>query len=43
MPDAYRERFDVWNGDAKDLLPRMVEEIDAIDLFYHDSDHSYNP
>ena len=42
VPDAYRERLDVWNGDAKDLLPRMVEEIDTIDFFYHDSDHSYN-
>jgi predicted O-methyltransferase YrrM len=42
VPDAYRDRLDVWNGDAKDLLPRMVEEIDAIDFFYHDSDHSYN-
>jgi predicted O-methyltransferase YrrM len=42
VPDAYRERFEVWNGDAKDLLPKMVDKLDAIDLFYHDSDHTYN-
>jgi predicted O-methyltransferase YrrM len=42
VPDAYRERFEVWNGDAKDLLPKMVDKLDAIDFFYHDSDHTYN-
>jgi predicted O-methyltransferase YrrM len=42
VPDAYRDRFEVWNGDAKDLLPKMVDEVDAIDFFYHDSDHTYN-
>jgi predicted O-methyltransferase YrrM len=42
VPDAYRSRFEVWNGDAKDLLPRMVDKIDSIDMFYHDSDHTYD-
>ncbi len=42
VPDAYRSRFEVWNGDAKDLLPKMVDKVDAIDFFYHDSDHTYN-
>jgi predicted O-methyltransferase YrrM len=42
VPDAYRDRFDVWNGDAKDLLPKMVDKVDAIDFFYHDSDHTYD-
>jgi len=42
VPDAYRDRFEVWNGDAKDLLPKMVDKLDAIDLFYHDSDHTYD-
>jgi predicted O-methyltransferase YrrM len=42
VPDAYRERLDIWSGDAKDLLPRMVDKADAIDFFYHASDHSYN-
>jgi predicted O-methyltransferase YrrM len=42
VPDAYRDRFEVWNGDAKDLLPEMVDKVDSIDFFYHDSDHTYN-
>jgi predicted O-methyltransferase YrrM len=42
VPDAYRNRFEVWNGDAKDLLPEMVDKVDSIDFFYHDSDHTYN-
>jgi len=42
MPDAYRDRFEVWNGDAKDLLPKMIDKLDAVDFFYHDSDHTYD-
>ena len=42
VPDAYRDRFEVWNGDAKDLLPKMVDEVDSIDFFFHDSDHTYD-
>lgn len=42
VPDAYQDRYEVWNGDAKDLLPKMVDELDTIDMFYHDSDHTYN-
>jgi predicted O-methyltransferase YrrM len=42
VPDAYRDRMEVWNGDAKDLLPKMVDKVDAIDFFYHDSDHTYD-
>jgi predicted O-methyltransferase YrrM len=42
VPDAYRNRFEVWTGDAKVLLPKMIDKVDSIDLFYHDSDHTYN-
>jgi predicted O-methyltransferase YrrM len=42
VPDAYRDRLEVWNGDATDLLPKMVDKVDSVDLFYHDSDHTYN-
>lgn len=42
VPDAYRDRLEVWNGDAKDLLPKMVDEVDFIDFFFHDSDHTYD-
>jgi predicted O-methyltransferase YrrM len=42
VPDIYRDRFDVQIGDAKVLLPALVDRLDQIDLFYHDSDHTYN-
>jgi predicted O-methyltransferase YrrM len=42
VPDAYRDRFEVRNGDAKDLLPPLVDELESIDMFYHDSDHTYD-
>lgn len=41
VPDAYRDRFEVQNGDAKLLLPPLLERLKTIDMFYHDSDHSY--
>lgn len=42
VPDMYKNRFFVQNGDAKVLLPKLVDSLDSIDMFYHDSDHTYN-
>jgi predicted O-methyltransferase YrrM len=42
VPEAYRERFEVREGDSKVLLPELVESLPTIDLFYHDSDHTYD-
>jgi predicted O-methyltransferase YrrM len=42
VPDIHRDRFDVEIGDAKILLPRLVDRLDSIDMFFHDSDHTYN-
>lgn len=42
MPDIYRDRFAVAIGDAKELLPPLVEKLDTIDMFFHDSDHTYD-
>jgi predicted O-methyltransferase YrrM len=42
VPDIYRDRFSVQVGDAKELLPKLVDQVDRIDLFFHDSDHTYN-
>ena len=42
VPDAYRDRFEVWTGDAKALLPKMVDKVDSIDFFYHDCNHTYD-
>jgi predicted O-methyltransferase YrrM len=42
VPDIYRDRFDVEVGDAKALLPPLIDRLGAIDMFFHDSDHTYN-
>jgi predicted O-methyltransferase YrrM len=42
IPDPYRGRFELYSGDAKALLPKLVDKIDSIDLFYHDSNHTYD-
>jgi predicted O-methyltransferase YrrM len=42
VPDAYQDRFEVLSGDAKDLLPGLLEKVGSIDMFYHDSDHTYD-
>jgi predicted O-methyltransferase YrrM len=42
VPDIYKNRFFVQSGDAKELLPKLVESQPSIDMFYHDSDHTYN-
>lgn len=41
VPDIYRDRFDAAVGDAKELLPKLIDRLDHVDLFFHDSDHSY--
>jgi predicted O-methyltransferase YrrM len=42
VPEAYHDQFEVQCGDAKKLLPPLVDRLDCIDMFYHDSDHTYN-
>jgi predicted O-methyltransferase YrrM len=42
VPDLYRDRLEVLCGDAKEFLPPLVDRLDSIDLFYHDSDHTYH-
>jgi predicted O-methyltransferase YrrM len=41
IPDALRDRVELWSGDAAVLLPKMVAGVDSIDMFFHDSDHTY--
>ena len=42
VPEAYRRRFEVQIGDAKLLLPKLVERLPSIDMLYHESDHTYS-
>jgi len=41
VPDQYRNRLKVWNGDAKRLLPTVIEALEQVDLFYYAADHTY--
>jgi predicted O-methyltransferase YrrM len=41
IPDSLRRRHDLRLGPAQELLPRAFAEMGAIDVFLHDSDHSY--
>jgi predicted O-methyltransferase YrrM len=42
VPDIYRDRLHVEIGDAKTLLPPLIDRLETIDIFFHDSDHTYN-
>lgn len=42
IPDGFSHFVNLYPGDAEVLLPKIVDELDSIDLFFHDSDHSYD-
>jgi len=41
VPGTLRSRWQLQLGDAKILLPVLMNKLGAIDVFFHDSDHSY--
>jgi len=41
VPAELRARWHLHLGDAKDLLPKLLPELDQIDIFIHDSLHTY--
>ena len=41
VPVSLRDRWKLHLGDAKDLLPPLLETLGTIDIFIHDSLHSY--
>jgi predicted O-methyltransferase YrrM len=42
VPDKLRENWTLQIGDAKDYLETYCEKEAPIDLFHHDSEHTYN-
>ena len=42
VPDSCRDRVHLQLGDARDLLPPLLTRLGAIDVFFHDSDHTYD-
>ncbi len=41
VPEHLRDRWTLQFGDSKDLLPKVLAEVGTIDLFIHDSLHTY--
>jgi predicted O-methyltransferase YrrM len=41
VPPAFKDRWTLIVGDVREELGTLLERLPTIDLFYHDSDHSY--
>ncbi len=41
VPEELRDRWKLLLGDARDMLPGLLEKLRRVDIFLHDSDHSY--
>jgi predicted O-methyltransferase YrrM len=41
VPEQMRKNWSLILGDTHEKLPALLKELGYIDLFYHDSDHSY--
>jgi len=41
VPERLRHRWKLLLGDAKEMLPQLLSNLHEIDIFLHDSDHSY--
>jgi predicted O-methyltransferase YrrM len=41
VPDSLRGRWKLQLGDSRVLLPELLGSLDRVDVFLHDSDHSY--
>jgi predicted O-methyltransferase YrrM len=41
VPEVLRARWNLIIGDSAAELPRLLGEVDQVDVFFHDSDHSY--
>jgi predicted O-methyltransferase YrrM len=42
VPEVLKHRWELRLGDSKKLLPELLNELKSIDIFFHDSDHSYD-
>jgi predicted O-methyltransferase YrrM len=41
IPDELRGRWELILGDSNVELPKLLARLPAVDMFYHDGDHSY--
>jgi predicted O-methyltransferase YrrM len=40
VPDFLKHRWNLTLGRSQDLLPKLLEELGSIDIFFHDSEHT---
>jgi len=41
IPSYLKDRWEIILGKSQEVLPKLLENISPIDIFLHDSDHSY--
>ena len=41
VPDELRSRWHLELGMSQEILPRLLENLGMIDVFFHDSEHTY--
>ena len=41
IPQDLRAAWNLNVGDSRDVLPKLLKELEACDLFYHDAEHTY--
>lgn len=42
VPNRLRHRWTLRPGPSRQVLPRLLSDLDEIDIFFHDAEHSYN-
>jgi len=42
IPHQYEKRWSLILGKSSDVLPSLLKRLGAVDIFLHDSDHSYS-
>jgi predicted O-methyltransferase YrrM len=40
IPESFRDHWELHLGDSKDILPDLLDNLDGIDIFLHDSLHT---
>jgi predicted O-methyltransferase YrrM len=41
IPDSLRDRWDLTLGKSQEVLPGLIDKLPELDIFIHDSEHSY--
>ncbi|BFI74536.1 class I SAM-dependent methyltransferase [Sulfurisphaera ohwakuensis] len=42
VPNNLRNKWKLYIGPSREVLPRIFREVNQIDIFFHDSEHSYD-